>query len=286
MKIKTLIISLALCSLVACEFKKNITTSLTTKGNGLSCKDIYLTIDNKQINRNTFVYGEKFNLNFDNINGFNKENNYAFPGLKLLISNQKGDTIMYNSDLYANAVSGYNISPLLLKTSITVANPINSNNNYIMHINIWDKKGEGTYNAKIDFNVIPNKHIKVKSNTISYKNIYLFSEEKEQFITNNKVKLNENIYLLFEGLEGFKTENGEALIGLSVIAKDSKGKILLTEKDLIGNVAMKTVELNNQVAPFFKFSDTTYTNPIICEVTIWDKRSSANIKTTLNLEVN
>ncbi len=286
MKIKIVLISITLFSLTSCEFKKDLITGITTKGNGLNCKDIYLTLADEKINRDTFIYGEKIQVNFDNISGFTKEGNSVFPGLELIVTNQKGDTIMYNKDLYANVVNGYDISTLLLKTSLTIAKPIKSNSKHKVYLNIWDKKGEGTYKAEMDFDVVPNKKIKIKSNAISYNEIYLFSKKNDMTITDNKAKLNENIYLLFEGLEGFKVENGKVLIGLSMTAKDSKGKLLLTEEDLASNTGMKTFELNKQVAPFFIFSNANFTNPITCEVKIWDKRSENKIDVLVNLEVN
>jgi len=286
MKIKIVLISIVALLFTSCETKKNLITSLSTKGNGLNCKTIYLTSDDEKVNRNTFIYGNEFDVNFDNIDGFTKEKNSAFPGLELIVTNKKGDTIMYNKDLYAKAVKGFDMSPLLLKTSITVANPMMSNNTYTMYVNIWDKKGAGTYSAEMDFDIVPNKKIKVKSNAISYNEIYLFSDENKTTIIDNDVKLNKKIYLLFEGLEGFIEENGKALIGLSIIAKDSKGKLLLSEKDLAGDAGMETSELTKQVAPFFIFSDTNYTNPVTCEVTIWDKRSENKIKAKLDLTLN
>ena len=127
MKIRMSVIILLLLTMISCEFNKSVNkdliTGLTTKGDGLSCDNVYLSDGKNKINRNSFIYGEKFYLNFDNIEGFKKEGINVFPGLKLLILGTEGDTIMFNNDLYSNINNGVDISPLLLQANITVAKP-------------------------------------------------------------------------------------------------------------------------------------------------------------------
>ena len=289
MRIKLLLTSLLLFSLFSCEFKKSahkdLITGLSTKGNGLSCDQVYLSDGEDKISRNSFTYGEKFHVNFENIEGFKREGTYAFPGMQLLIINQAGDTVMQNNDLYDSYVDGMEFSPLLLHTDITVAKPMHSTNSYTLFVNIWDKKGEGTYKSQMDFDVISNKKIEIENNNISYNDIYLFSEENKMVITNNNVKLNEDIYMIFEGLSGFSEEAGQVLIGLSIKAKDSEGTIILNEEDLIGEASMEISKLKSQLAPTFIFTGTDIKNPVACEITIWDKKSDRSIKASVNLKV-
>ncbi|GAA3603127.1 hypothetical protein Q4Q39_13825 [Flavivirga amylovorans] len=140
MRIKILVVTFLLLAVFSCEFNKSVskdlTTSLTTKGDGLSCDHVSLSDGTNKINRNSFVYGEKFYLNFNNIKGFEKVKNSVFPGMKLLILGKKGDTVMFSNDLYADNKKGFNVSPLLLQSVITVANPIHSNNEYEIFVNI------------------------------------------------------------------------------------------------------------------------------------------------------
>lgn len=289
MKYKILSITLLLSCLLSCQtnksVKKDLITGLISQGDGISCDEVHLSEGNKRVQRNTFTYGEKFHLNFDNISGFEKIGNNVFPGMELLVTGQKGDTIMHNPDLYSNSNTGVDISPLLLQAKITAANPIHSNNTYTLNVNIWDKKGTGTFKSEMDFSVTPNNHIEVENNNISYDEIYFFSQEKNNVITGNEAKFNENIYMIFEGLEGFKIEDGKANLGLSIKGTDSDGEIILNETDLVGDTSIVVTELKNRLSPSFIFSGSNIKNPVTCEIIIWDKKSENRIKTLTELSI-
>ena len=48
----------------SCNFSKSVNTDLltglTTVGNGLSCDDVYMSMADGQIQKNTFIFGEEF----------------------------------------------------------------------------------------------------------------------------------------------------------------------------------------------------------------------------------
>ncbi len=289
MKNQIVLIVCMTLALNACDsgksVSKNLVTGLTARGDGLSCEDIYLSDGEEKINRNTFTYGENVYVNFENIEGFNKENGNAFPGMRLSVINQAGDTVMIYPDLYADYQSGINISPLLLQANLTVADPIHTGQEYTLNIYIWDKRGEGTFKATMDFDVIPDKQIKVENNDLSYDEIYLFTKEGGNVIIGNEVNFNEDIYLIFEGLEGFLEEDGQVFIGLSLKVMDSTGEILIDEKDLIGDSGLQAPQVKYQLAPNFVIRDTDVSTPVLCEIVIWDKKSDSNIKASLNLNL-
>lgn len=264
---------------------KDLVTGLSTQGDGLSCDNVYLSDGEKNINRNTFTYGEKVNVNFENIEGFRKENTYAYPGMKLSVLNQEGDTVMTYPDLYADYKDGIDISPLLLQANLTVADPMHTGKEYTLNVHIWDKRGEGTFKATMDFDVIPDKQIKIENNDLSYDEIYLFAREEGNVIIGNEVNFNEDIYLIFEGLEGFLEEDGQVFIGLSLKVMDSTGEILIDERDLIGDSGLQAPQVKYQLAPNFIISDTNVSTPVLCEIVIWDKKSDRNIKASLNLNL-
>lgn len=289
MNIKLSVITLSIFVLISCDFRKSVNTDLvtglTTRGDGLSCDNVYLSDGVQKLSRNSFTYGEKFYLNFENIEGFIKQENNVFPGLELLIVGQVGDTIMYNADLYANNVDGFDISPLLLQANVTAGSPIHSGNEYTLHTKIWDKKGNGIYKSELDFDIASNSKIEVVSTSVSYDEIYLFSQERKTTITDDNAKFNENVFLIFEGLEGFMQENGKVSIGLSVKAIDSAGEIILSEEDLVGESGMELSEFKSQIAPNFIFKDSSIKNPVTCEIVIWDKKSESRIEASVKLNL-
>jgi len=289
MKIQIMLTVFLMFALFSCDSSKSVSkdliTGLNTRGDGLSCEDVYLSDGEQEINRNTFTYGEIVYVNFENIEGFKKKDDKAFPGMKLYVVNQSGDTIMSYPDLYADYQEGINISPLLLQANLTVADPIHSDGEYTLYIYIWDKNGEGTFEATMDFDVNPDEKIKIENNNLTYNEVYLFGEEEKNVIIGNEANFNENIYLIFEGLEGFQEENGEIFIGLSLKVMDSAGEIIIDEEDLIGDTGLQPSQVKEELAPNFIIRDVSTSTPVSCETFIWDKKSDRNIKASVKLNL-
>jgi hypothetical protein len=283
---------LLLIALSGCQFsksvKKDLVSGLLTTGDGLSCNDVFLKVNGERINRNTFVYGEQFIVNFNGIEGFVKDNDYVFPGMKLVVSNNAGDTILKTGDLYSEYSNGLKLTPLLLTSDITVATPMNSKGAYILHVNIWDKKGKGTFSAKFSFNVTVNEQLAIESVNVPYNEIYLYSEERGKVLTDNKVKINENTYFIFEGLSGFKDVNGMVFPGLSLKGTDNAGNVILDYADLFADFSetgLAVTDFSKRVSSNFTLTGSGFKNPLHCVLTIWDKKSDARIKTTADLTV-
>jgi hypothetical protein len=291
MKTKIVILLFTL-TLGACSFSKSVKvdllSGLTAKGDLISCDDVYLTVNGEKVNSNVFTYGEEFYLNFNKIEGFKRENERVFPGMDLIVTNTAGDTMLYSTDMYKNYPEGINLSPLLLQSNITVADPIHSNMEYILTVNLNDKKDKGTFNAKLNFKVVPNDKILLTSNNVSYKEIYLFSANDKKVITNNKVKLNDKVYLLFEGLSGFKDVNGYVYPGLSIKASDEAGEQLLNYEDLFSEYSETGIaasDFASQVSSNLVFSSPDVKNPIHCTITIWDKKGESKISAAFDLQL-
>lgn len=89
MKIKLSVIALSIFVVISCEFRKSVKkdflTGLATLGDGLSCDNVYLSNGEQKLSRSSFIYGEKFYLNFENMEGFKKSEDRTFPGMQLLV---------------------------------------------------------------------------------------------------------------------------------------------------------------------------------------------------------
>lgn len=289
MKTKAIVLTLLLGILFSCDFRKSVhadlLTGLTTEGDGLSCEKVYLTVDDEKINRNTFTYGEIVYLHFEQVEGFKKTGEQAFPGMQLVVTDPAGDTMLQYDDLYADEPDGFSLSPLKLSTFLTVGTPLHSNNKYALFVKIWDKKGAGTFTAKMDVEVVPNKAITIESSGISFEEIYLFSKDRDLAVTGDQVKYNENMYLIFEGLEGIKEEEGKVFIGLGMNIRDADGRLILDEANLAGDDPMDAAEVSAQLAPTFIFTGSNLKNPVTCIITIKDKKSGKSLKATVLLNV-
>lgn len=286
---KTLLLALSFLFTVSCDFSKSVYKDLQTgmviKGDGLSCEEVYLTIGEETIHRNTFTYGEKLNLNFNNIEGFERLGNHVFPGMNLSVVSQNGDTMIYNQDLYAGLTDGTDHTPLLLTSDVVLADPIHSNETYTLFIRIWDKKGDGVFTAKLDFNVVPNDQIEIVTNGISYQEIYLYSQQRGNVITDNTAFFDENVYIIFEGLEGLVKEGEMISAGMSLSLKDAAGNLILNEADLLGTSEYKYSDIHARLSANFIVTGSEINNPVLCEVTIWDKRGDDKLKASAQIQI-
>ena len=280
---------LCLFTLISCDFSKSVNkdliTGLLTKGDGLSCEDVYLTIDDETILRKTFEYGEEFILNFNNMEGFERLEGLAFPGMTLSVVSQVGDTVIFEQDLYSDLTDGTDHLPLLLNSAIYIADPIHSNEEYTLQVDIWDKKGDGVFKAKLDFIVEPNILINIESNEISFQEVYLYSQESGLIIINQTASFDENVYLVFEGLEGFVKEMDMVSIGMSLSIEDSEGNPIVNEDDLMEASDFPYSEIHDRVSANFLLTGSEINNPINCELVIWDKLGDGSIKASTQLQI-
>jgi hypothetical protein len=286
----TLTLFFLLLVLNSCNFsksvKKDLMSGLSSTGNNISCEDVYLTVNDERTTRNSFIYGETFFLNFSDVKGFAKENGNVFPGMNLVVVNPAGDTLMQTSDLMSKYTDGMNYSPLLLTADLTLATPIKSKAEYTAFVNIWDKKGEGTYRSKFDFKVRENDKMTIESSKVTYDEIYLFSQENDKVITDNKIKLNDNIYIIIEGLKGFNEANGMVFPGLTIKVTDSAKNAVLDSDDLFleySESGIAAIDLADRVSAHFSVQGTQSNNQLHCELTVWDKKSDAKIKVITDL---
>ena len=262
---------------------KDLETGLTARGKSLSCDQVYLSDGEQIIKRNTFFYGETYYVNFDGLEGFNREDGRAFPDMQLLVVGEEGDTMLYYTDMYADYEEGIENDPLDLYAEVTVADPMHSGRHYTLYLIISDKKGEGTFKADLDFIAARDENILVESEKLSYREIYLFLPESGLTITDGKAGFNETIYFLFEGLDGFSVRDGQVEMGLSMLIKDGEGNVILEEPDLFENSSQPYEDVNLQVASSLILTGSEVANPVYYEVRIWDKEHSAWIKASTEL---
>jgi hypothetical protein len=279
-------------ALISCDFRKSVQadlkTGIITKGNGLSCEEVWISVDDQEVDRNTFIYGEMFLIHFNNMEGFKKENGNVFPGMIMWVMGESGDTVFKTEDLYSDYLNGIDLSPLLLKANLTVGSPMHSNHKYKVFIKIWDTKDKGTFTAEMPFSVIENDKIKIEKNNISYDEIYLYSIDRDKAIVDGNVLFNETVYLIFEGLSGLTELNGNVFPGLKFQAVDNSKEIILDYPDLFGSyeeTGIGAADFKTQIYMTLKFTEGQVNNPINCEALLSDKKSDANLKVKTDINV-
>lgn len=285
-------IILAVIFFTGCKFSKSVEkdliTGLTTKGDLLSCDDVYFTINNEKTTRTSFDYGEILYIVYDNVQGFEKENNKVFPKMQILVLDEKGDTAMWAGDLYAEYTEGMDFTPLQLTADLTVASPIKSGGNYELNVYITDRKGTGSFNTKMNFSVNRNDKLVVEPAGAVWDEAYIYSQDEAKVINDNRIRFEENVYFIVEGLRGFKETDGLVYPGLSLRATDSAGNLILDYTDLFSEYDKTGVlpeDLASRASAHFRISGINFNNPMKLEMKVWDKRSDASLVVKTELEV-
>jgi hypothetical protein len=286
----TWIIALAAVIAASCQVNKSVSANpligLTTKGDGLSCPGVSLTNNEGNVNRNEFIYGEKIEIHFNDIEGFTLKGTEAFPGMSLTIVTTEGDTVLHNKDMYADYPDKIDMSPLVLTAYFTAANPLHSKRSYRLFIHIWDKKGKGTFDAALNFSIKSNPALKHRAARVKYDEIYLFDRKADAAITTQKIKPGQEVFLLFEGLKGFRTENGKSDVVIEMHAKDNLGRVIIDERDLTNGAPLDEATLKGQIALNFIIHDGQIESPVKLEAVIYERSKPATaIRTTATLEL-
>jgi hypothetical protein len=279
-------------TIAGCQFsksaKKDFISGVASIGNNITCEEVYLTVNGERTQRNSFIYGETFVLNFSNITGLTKENGNVFPAMIMTVINTSEDTLMQTDDLISGYPEGMNFSPLLLTADLTIAAPLKSGGEFTVIINIWDRKGQGTYRSKFDFKVSKNDKIGVESSNVSFNEIYIYSQGSDKVIIDNKIKFDDNVYIIIEGLRGFSETNGMVYPGLSIKASDSLKNIILESEDLFTDYSasgITSADLAQRVSAHFSIPGTQFNNPLHIELTVSDKKSDARLKVSSDMVV-
>ncbi len=273
----------------SCDIKKSYNydarSGITSSGNGLSCDNIFLSNEQGEINRKVFSYGEKIFFNFKNVDGFERIQEVAYPSMRLFVLDSQQDTIVNLPDLYASAPDGFSHDPIDLRANLVMASPMKSNQDYTLHINIEDKKSDGKFDIQLDYNVVPNNQLAIMAKKVTYDEIYLYSQQRKTAITTTNAFFKENLIMMFEGLEGFTEIDGKAHLGLSIIAKDKTGILIIDEKDLLKDQPLGIKEVKTRMSPQFIFPGSKIINPVTVSIKIWDKKSDARITSTTSLNI-
>jgi len=150
------LIGFMLIVLSACNqsVEKDILTGAYSRGDGLTSDYIFIYINGKQKNKNTFDLNSKIEIVFDEMTGFHKKDGKAYPGLSMKITADEKEVIADFPDLFDDNKDGFDSSSLSLNASFkTVPDYFDTTKKYKLHIKIWDKNGEGTFTYELPFTI-------------------------------------------------------------------------------------------------------------------------------------
>lgn len=285
-------LSFSLLLFSACSFNQSVNTDLSTgaysRGNGIACDNINIIANGEIENRNTFIYGEKIDIAFNNIVGLNKENNKVFPKLSLYIVQNQKDTLLSESDLFSNYTDGVELSPLQLQANFVALFPHENNETYELFITIADKKGDGSFQYELPFTMVKNDLLTINSTNIRYKSLYLWNETKKLVVTKKEISSNDKYVLIIDGLEGFSAIDSLVFPIFSVEIKDNQDSQSIYNENLLSKYEESGINetsfKNNQLTAIFSFNqEGEIFNPYNFKAEIKDKNAPNGIKIETNL---
>lgn len=265
---------------------KDYITDIKVDSNKLSCDGITMENHTGKINKTAFSYGEKITLFYENMTGFALKDSLAYPDMDIFVTNKKGDTIMSQKNLFNKIEKkGHTEKDLNLRNNVTFAAPMLANNSYVLHINISDKNSDAYYNLKKNFSMIENPLLKTKTNGLSYKVLYLFSQTRNIAIVDNKISPEESVYILLETLEGYEVnEEGKVDLTASITLTGADGKVINEINDLFKE-PVSAKDLKDQLYATLSITKGKISNPVTCVFSVKDKKTDKTFETSFELMV-
>jgi len=139
------------------DYVEDIDTDFLYDSNGLEASSITLEIRGQTYSSYELPETEQVDMVFSDVEGFKIVNEKIYPGLSILVTDQRGKVILENPDLFAK-YSLIGISPRRadrLISSLRIGKPMRIGENYNWQVRIWDKKWSmRTIDAQLVFTVV------------------------------------------------------------------------------------------------------------------------------------
>lgn len=292
MKIEKILGIFALTVLLsACEFNQSVNKDLVTgaysRGDGIGCDEVLIELNHQLENRNEFIYGEKVNFIFENVRGFSKEDGKVYPGLSMCIVKNEKDTVLNNPDLFADMGEGTDLSPLQLQANFFSSLPYENDEAYKIFIQIWDKKGDGTFSYEMPFSIEENDLLTIDNSGLSYSEIYLWDETNKLVLVNENIQSKNELILLFEDVDGFEIVNDTIYPVLSVKLFDKEGTVVLENENILREYQETGVLYEDfkgsQIPVTMTFSPGNIINPYTLNANLTDAKSDRKIEVRTEL---
>lgn len=261
------------------------TTGMITKGNGLSCEEVFLTIDKERTTRTKFIVGEEVVVNFENVDGLKKIQDMQYPGAEMIIRNSKSEMVLHHKDLLADMKT--DLDPLLVTTSFGVNFPHEENETFKLYVKIWDKKGSGVFTAEMPFTVVENKKMKIQHKGIESSVVYIWDQTESKALTNHEINRKNETYLLIQNVTGLQEVDGYVNPKIQLYCIDSKGNKLIDEPNLLPSIAQNGTQLEekNQLPISLSFSKGRINNPLSIELIMTDLNSDKSMRILTSITV-
>lgn len=288
MKNKYIILwSICLSLLTGCNFRKSVSTDmitgLSTKGDGLSADEVYISNGTDRLTENTFLYGQEIYTFFTNLEGFVAENGTIYPEMEVLVLSKAGDTVLNHRNLLG--AKGFASKAADLNGNVILAAPIYSGAEYTVKYKVIDTKGSGVFYSEFDLELKPDPLIKRMENGLTIKEAYIYDKKTGTVVTDGKIGFGENVLLDVKGLSGYSLVDGKPNLEMSVLVTDATGKVFLDLPHLLKDMVISTKDIENGLGSTLIMNKGVLENPVSWKLRIWDKNNGAEVNVLAKIKV-
>lgn len=276
---------------MSCQFNQSIHKDLKTgasyRGDGISCDNVIMEINDKRIQKNQFIYGEKIIFRFDNVKGLTKIDNKTYPQITIKITDDKNKTILSNDKLLDH--KGFKLSPLTLTTAVIFAIPYQNNEKYKLSIIITDQKSKGKFTYKLPFSVSKSENLSIKKRDLTYEAIYLWDNTSKRVVTNNVLNHAHQYMFIMDKIHGLTEQNNTVFPLWRISLVDGNKQALIDSPNALIDYEKKGIPAKNitddQIYYTLDFTNGILTNPYRFKSILQDKFSDKFIDISADFQV-
>jgi len=147
-----LILILSACNgqlAVSKGIKKDLTTGLTASYSNMEPGNVLLVMNDEVINHTDIPLGESFLLVNDKVKGMKVKDGKVSVGCALKITDQKGNILLQEKDLFAGHDLFNEKDASYLKCTVSTGKPMQWEEKYDVAVTFWDKFGDGKIENKV-----------------------------------------------------------------------------------------------------------------------------------------
>lgn len=224
-------------TIISCSFKRShIPASSKLTENGLTPERVFIQINEDTVNRNEFYYGEKVYFEFSNLDGFQWLDELIYPGMSLLIK-QGDDTLFHRADIFPELDKGTDLQGIDLVAYVRMIFSYRQNENFLLSIRLWDKKGTADCHFEMPFKIKTNEKLQINENGLGFKSIYLWDKANDQSLNSNKNTGSDELLIFYEEVSGFNAHNDTIFPAYSILITDSLGHVGISDKNIFADFA-------------------------------------------------
>lgn len=254
---------------------------LKITGNGFSLQKAFIATDSALQNSNKLDYNTQYYMVFHNIEGFKRQKNKVFPGIRIFVTDLSNKVIFDSGDLLADKKDGVDTSEVReIAPSIFTADPMTGNGFYVFNVEIWDKKGKSRMHATYTFVLNPYDYTYTqKSEGLTTRNLFVFQDNKLTF--GNRIRMNQQADYIFYGTGVFQMVNDKFYPGCRIRVIDSRDLVLFESDDLYTNMAINKGPdgaIGDLKVFFTPSDDLEPEKPYKLAILFWDKKSDKQLE--------